>query len=125
MCRSGNDNGGCNSAIFTTYTITFNKICGQVKGYQKGSTDAFHSTKYITKSINDYYVDGLSITLGNPHKHVWTYATETSDDGDYPHHNCPCAATHSFTQMNVAIATTPIAILNFISNCFTPKVTGP
>ena len=46
----------------------YNKICDQVKGYQKGSTDAFYPSKYYTKSINDYYVDGLSITLGNPHK---------------------------------------------------------
>ena len=56
--RSGNDAGGCYSAIFTTYNITFNKICGQVKGYQKGNPNAFSSTKSINK-----YVDGLSITL--------------------------------------------------------------
>ena len=93
VCRSGNDVGGCHSAIFTTYNITFNKICGQVKGYQKGSTDAFQPTNYGTKSINDHYVDGLSITLGNPRKHVWTYATGLSDDGNYPNWNCPCAAT--------------------------------
>ena len=93
MCRSGSNSGGCYSAIFTTYNMTFNKICGQVKGYQKGHPEAFHSTKYDTKSINDHYVDGLSITLGNPRKHVWTYAVGISDDGNYPNWNCPCAAT--------------------------------
>ena len=93
VCRTGDDPSGCYSAIFTTYNITFNKICGQAKGYQKGSTEAFHPTKYITKSINDHYVDGLSITLGNPRKHVWTYASGVSDDGNYPDWNCPCAAT--------------------------------
>ena len=92
VCRSGNDAGGCYSAIFTTYNITFNKICGQVKGYMKGTPNGFYSTKYDTKSINDYYVDGLSITLGNPRKHVWTYAIGLSDDGNYPNENCPCAA---------------------------------
>ena len=93
VCRSGNDAADCYSAIFTTYNITFNKICGQVKGYQKGFPDAFYSTKYLTKSINDHYVDGLSITLGNPRKHVWTYAVGASDDGNFPNYNCPCAAT--------------------------------
>ena len=93
VCRSGNDANGCYSAIFTTYNITFNKICGQVKGYQKGTPDAFHSTKYDTKSINDHYVDGLSITLGNPRKHVWTYAIGYSENGNFPDFNCPCAAT--------------------------------
>ena len=93
VCRSGNDASGCYSAIFTTYNITFNKICGQVKGYQKGSTDAFYLSTTGSKSINDHYVDGLSITLGNPRKHVWTYATGLSDDYNYPNWNCPCAAT--------------------------------
>ena len=92
-CRSGNDASGCYSAIFTTYNITFSKICGQVKGYQKGSPEAFYSTMHDTKSINAHYVDGLSITLGNPRKHVWTYATGLSDDHNYLDVNCPCAAT--------------------------------
>ena len=92
VCRSG-DNTGCDSTIFSTYNITFNKICGQVKGYQKGATGAFYPTKQITKSINDYYVVGVSITLGNPRKHVWTYAAGLTDDGNYPDWNCPCAAT--------------------------------
>ena len=70
VCQSGNGAGGCYSAIFTTYNITFNKICGQAKAYQKGTPEAFWSTKHDTKSINDHYVAGLSITLGNPRKHV-------------------------------------------------------
>ena len=93
VCRTGNEASGCYSAIFTTYNVTFNKICGQVKGYQKGNSIAFYSTKYDSKSIDDHYVTGLSITLGNPRKHVWTYAIGISDDGNYPDWNCPCAAT--------------------------------
>ena len=93
VCRSGSNSGGCYSAIFTTYNITFNKICGRIKGYQKGAPDAFHSSESDTKSINDHYVDGLSITLGNPRKHVWTYAVGLSDNYDYVTANCPCAAT--------------------------------
>ena len=93
VCRSG-DNVGCDSTVFSTYNITFNKICGQLKGYQRGNTVAFYSSKHDTKkSIESYYVDGISITLGNPRKHVWTYAAGISDDYDYPTYNCPCAAT--------------------------------
>ena len=55
ICRSG-DNAGCNSTIFSTYNLTFNKICGQDKDYQKGATCAFHEAEYVTKSINDHYV---------------------------------------------------------------------
>jgi len=62
-------------------------------GYQKGLTLAFYSTKYDTKSINDHYVDGISLTLGNPRKHVWTYAIGLSNNSNYPNYNCPCATT--------------------------------
>ena len=93
VCRSPKDASGCYSTIFNTHNITFNKICGQVKGYQKGRTIAFHSTEVGAKSINDHYATGVSITLGNPRKHVWTYAAGSSDDYNYPNYNCPCAAT--------------------------------
>ena len=92
VCRSG-DSIGCDSTIFSTYNITFNKICGQLKGYQKGNTYGFYASKHDTKkSIDSYYVDGVSITLGNPRKHVWTYAVGISDDNNFPQYNCPCAA---------------------------------
>ena len=42
VCRSGETNE-CHSTIFTTYNISFYKICGQVRGYQKGNTNAFWS----------------------------------------------------------------------------------
>jgi len=29
--------------------------------------------------VDGVYVDGLSITLGRPHKHVWTYAVGHED----------------------------------------------
>ena len=38
-------------------------------------------------------MDGISITFGKSRKHVWTYATGTGDDGNYPNFNCPCADT--------------------------------
>ena len=91
VCRSGN-NSGCYSAVFTTFNATFNKICGQVRGYQLGSPEGFRSTANGVKSINTNYVDGVSITLGNPRKHVWTYANGLSDDYTDPRWNCPCAA---------------------------------
>ena len=81
----------CNSTIFTTYNVTFNKICGQVKGYQKGCIRAFYSPE--PPSINERYVGGVSITLGDPCKHVWTYATGLSDNAPYPDENCPCTST--------------------------------
>ena len=89
VCRSG-DSRGCHSAIFTTYNIRFYKVCGQVRGYQRGITNAFGSQNI--ESIDRAYVDGVSITLGNPRKHVWTYAIGISDSDSHSVNNyCPCA----------------------------------
>ena len=46
-----------------------------------------------SRSLDGVYVDGISITSGNPRKHVWTYAVGLSDDYNYPYYNCPCAKT--------------------------------
>ena len=63
------------------YNITYNKICGKVKGYQKGCVVAFWgNADFNTKSINNIYVSGISITHGNIRKHVWTNAAGVSDD---------------------------------------------
>ena len=84
----GLSSGGCASANFHAKGVSYDNICGQAKAYQKGSTDAFESK---LQTIDGIYVDGISITLGSPRKHVWTYAAGLSDDYDYKAYNCPCA----------------------------------
>ena len=79
---------GCASAHFYMKGISYEHICGQAKGYQKGLTDAYHRNQH---SLDDVYVDGISITVGSPRKHVWTYAAGYSDGYDSVA-NCPCAA---------------------------------
>ena len=77
-------NAGCDSAHFNTRGVSFQHICGQTKSYQKGHPDAFNGKS--TKGIDEAYVDGLSITLGSPRQHIWTYATAPRDIL-----YCPCA----------------------------------
>ena len=91
MCRSPSNSAGCYSSNFLVNKVNYSKICGKVKGYQKGSPSAF--AEVSNSSLNNEYVEGISITLGNPRKHVWTYAVGLSDDGNYGSgaHNCPCA----------------------------------
>ena len=83
----GRPGSGCYSKIFSTHNINYNKVCGQVRGYQYYAADGFHGPK----DIDSYYVDGISITHGSPRKHLWTYAVGVSDDYNYPNWNCPCA----------------------------------
>ena len=82
----GGVNRGCDSAFFYTRGVKFQHICGQTKSYQKGHPDGFaHKT---SKGVDEIYVDGISITLGSPRQHIWTYAVSPRDDA-----YCPCTST--------------------------------
>ena len=92
---------GCNGTVFHT-PVEYSKVCGQVRGYQYSSLTAFYS--YNTNNgltINEAYVDGVSITYGSaPRKHIWTYAGGAFDKPtDSVNFNCPCK--------NDSIAITP------------------
>ena len=85
----GSHAAGCASTHFFAKGITYEHICGQAKGYQIGTPNGFGPKK---PSLDNVYVDGVSITIGSPRKHVWTYAVGLSDDHNYPDYNCPCAS---------------------------------
>ena len=96
-CRANSDAAGCYSAYFNDqHKLPFQHVCGKVVGYQKGTSDAFYAfnyNTYPTKAINGPYVDGISLTYGNPRKHLFTYACGFSSDSANSNANCPCA-TH-------------------------------
>ena len=51
-------------------------------------------SQWIKLSQDLTYVDGLSITLGSPRKHIWTFAAGFSETGIVPTlPYCPCAAS--------------------------------
>ena len=93
---TGGSAAGCHSVYFSTNSTSYSKVCGKVQGFQKGSMDAFSPSAHggrtaSSRSIDGGYVDGISITSGNPRKHVWTYAIGITDDESHPTVNCPCA----------------------------------
>jgi len=92
FCRVvSNDRHVCSSAYFSTNGTSYQRVCGRARGYQKGETDAFYA--YYNKdkiTVEDYYADGLLITYGIPHQHIWTFAAGLYDNKKYSF-NCPCA----------------------------------
>ena len=64
-------------------------MCGRIIGYQVGSTDAFNSGSHFT--IDQAYIDGVSVTYGTPRKHIWTFASGISETNVRPETSCPCA----------------------------------
>ena len=80
FCRvaSDNDKFTCSSANFSTNGISYQRVCGRARGYQKGHTLGFFTSP--RKASIDYYVDGLSITYNkNPRHHIWTFASGSTE----------------------------------------------
>lgn len=76
-CGKSSSQPGCDSAIFPSNGIRYNKVCGRVIGYQKGSTDAFDFSLSPANTIEEEYVDGVSLTHGLPgaRRHIWTFVS--------------------------------------------------
>jgi hypothetical protein len=91
--------------MFPTQGSQYSQVCGRIIGYQVGEPGAFiHSER---DTINQRYVDGVSLTYGNPRKHIWTFANALDE---YPHHfqhKCPCTNTNEQR---------PIGIPSFVGN---------
>ena len=93
FCRVASDDvRTCSSANFSTNGISYQRVCGRARGYQKGYTLAFYGSHHWFRTVIDGdYVSGLSITYSsNPRQHIWTFASGLSEN----HHeewNCPCS----------------------------------
>lgn len=100
-CRRPFSNGAsCSSASFTISQM-YSRICGRVIGYQYHWPDGFTNPYGFRRSvtINDPYMDGVSVTRGNPRHHVWSFvAGVVEQNRDY---GCPCVSNYAGPSMPV------------------------
>ena len=80
-------NGGCTSLRFSP-NGSYTNVCGRVRGYQFRYPDGFHTG---TGSIDSHYINGISITHGNPRTHLWSYVIGNSEQNPATVACCPCA----------------------------------
>ena len=86
---------GCHQTLYSTQNIRYTKVCGRITAYPYGSIDAFRQYYHNqgATTINSIYVDGVSLTHGNPQQHIWTFAAalDRNDNviGGCSSH-CPC-----------------------------------
>ena len=93
FCRVASDSSleTCSSANFSTNGITYQRVCGRARGYQKGRTLGFYLGRQ-NASIDEYYISGLSITYSNnPRQHIWSFVSGYSERSR-SYGNCPCAS---------------------------------
>ena len=88
FCRKSFDGVGCSSVTLTTNGATYQGVCGKARGYQKGHPNL--DLAFSSLTIDDHYVNGLSITYGSPRQHIWSYANGDYDNGGI---YCPCDGT--------------------------------
>ena len=86
----GRSGSGCDGTMFPTFGLNYSRVCGQVRGYQQGTTNAFYNFLNPQPGIDSIFLDGVSITYGNsPRKHIWAYASGFNLN-DFPAYMCPC-----------------------------------
>ena len=89
--RKVSSTGSCDSVTFSTNGVTYSEVCGRVLGYQYYGPRGVN----MSRSIDENYVDGVSITRGSPREHIWTLIANTFENsGYYPQSEipgCPCA----------------------------------
>ena len=92
--RPVTDRSSCPAVFYGTNGYRYSKVCGRAIGYQQGSPDGFASivnAEPSTETVNGIYVDGVSVTHGNPRTHIWTFAVGVHELGSSGNqHNCPC-----------------------------------
>jgi hypothetical protein len=84
--------GGCSSTTFSVGGLPYSRVCGRIRGYQVGSTNAFLSS---ARGINNQYLSGVSLTHGvaGRRQHIWTLASGLSEaiiTIGHPSEGCPC-----------------------------------
>ena len=77
LCRCMNTTAGCSSVIYLSNGTSYSQVCGTVRVHPAGTPDGFasHNRPCNGQSVNQNYVDGVSLTYGvsSNRNHIWTY----------------------------------------------------
>ena len=94
-CGRNSTDGSCQSVFYPTNGLSYSRVCGRVVAYQYCSTNAFYRFNFEPNTtIDGPYLDGISITHGNPREHVWSFASGFAES--YTEiSNCPCTNNNS------------------------------
>ena len=92
----GRKSSGCQSVTFNTSGKRYNKVCGRIIAYQYGNPEGFQTDSVHLFDLNSYYIDGVSLTRGNPRKHIWSFVMG-QDQTSRNSYVCPCVYDYHVT----------------------------
>ena len=69
---------GCDSVFYSTFRMTYTRVCGRIIAYQDGIPDAFDTG---SDDINEIYIDGVSLTHDNngSRQHIWSFVSAAGE----------------------------------------------
>ena len=85
VCGRRSTRGSCEGLTYSTGSEQYDQVCGRIIGYQIGSPDTF---AFSRRSINSYYMDGISVTHGSPLQHIWSFVGGLHENSSAA--SCPC-----------------------------------
>ncbi len=70
-CVINSNSASCAPVIYSIDAVRYSKVCGKIKAYQFGSTDAFGNlNRPNSRSIDTNYLDGISLTYGSRPRNI-------------------------------------------------------
>ena len=102
LCAMNINGAGCSSAHLNVHGVEYSQVCGKIIGYQQKSPDAFrpyYNNRALT--IEQNYVNGISLTHGRPRSHIWTFTAALDETLTHPYSTCPC--TNTLNQQTIPI----------------------
>ena len=86
VCGRRSTSASCEGLTYSTGSEQYDQVCGRSIGYQIGTPDTF-----TRRSINSYYMDGISVTHGSPRQHIWSFVAGVDEDSSvHSASSCPC-----------------------------------
>ena len=91
----------CDSVIYpNTMGQTYSRVCGRVIAYQHRNTYAFYTLITQGHTLEQQYLDGVSITHGSAgsRQHVWSFASTVGNilEPRNPQWSCSCSSSNNW-----------------------------
>ena len=107
---------GCDTVTLTDINEPYSEVCGRVRGYQRGSPQAFDLVPPSNRGFTDPFLDGLVLIRDFPNdpEHIWTFAAGARQQvlTSPPGSHCPCLVGEVEFEMTVG------AIFGFLNGHF-------
>ena len=115
-CVRSTEDAGCSNIVFPVMNIPYSYICGTVQAFWFDSPDGFTGSKRPSRTIDDNYVDGISLTYGTSNKtHIWTFIADGAGSNQNCPHLVPAYVGSDYTCLNPVSSCTSSS-----SSCYSP-----